>query len=119
MTHSLTLWLARLAVTKRGFWGITLLFSVCLALISLVASLPVISSINQKTLRTLDAQLLRRAELAIDYAFIALGELSEKGATTCESSSLVEFRKTIYHYSVIKDIRVSDSSSNVSCSANP
>jgi c-di-GMP phosphodiesterase len=119
MTHSLTLWLARLAVTKRGFWAITLLFSVCLALISLVASLPVISSINQKTLRTLDAQLLRRAELAIDYAFIALGELSEKGATTCEFSSLVEFRKTIYHYSVIKDIRVSDSSSNVSCSANP
>ena len=95
------------------------MFSAASALISLITFFAVISSINDQTLRTLDAQLLRRAELAADYAFIALGELSEHGFSNCDPGSLVEFRKTIYRYGAIKDIRVSSTPSSISCSSYP
>jgi sensor c-di-GMP phosphodiesterase-like protein len=118
MTNLSAVWFAKLGATWRGRWAIALLFSATSAMISLIVFLAVISSINGKTLRTLDAQLLRRAELAVDYAFIALSELSERGLSNCDANSLAEFRKTIYRYGVIKDIRVSNSSSGVVCSAN-
>ena len=57
-------------------------------MISLIAFFAVISSINDTTLRTINAQLLRRAELTADYAFIALGELSERGFSNCDAGSL-------------------------------
>jgi sensor c-di-GMP phosphodiesterase-like protein len=117
MTNTSTLWFAKFGATWIGRWVIALLFSVASALISLIVFSAVISSINEKTLRTLDAQLLRRAELAVDYTFIALSELSENGFSNCDANSLAEFRKTIYRYGVIKDIRVSDSNGIV-CSAN-
>jgi sensor c-di-GMP phosphodiesterase-like protein len=117
MTNSSALWFAKFGATWRGRWAIAVLFSATSALISLIAFSAVISSINEKTLRTLDAQLLRRAELAVDYAFIALSELSEGGFSNCDSSSLAEFRKTIYRYGVIKDIRISNSF-GIACSAN-
>jgi sensor c-di-GMP phosphodiesterase-like protein len=118
MTNSSTLWFAKFGATWRGRWAIALLFSAASAMISLIVFLAVISSINDKTIRTLDAQLLRRAELGVDYAFIALSELSERGFSDCGANSLAEFRKTIYRYGVIKDIRVSNSSSGVVCSVN-
>jgi sensor c-di-GMP phosphodiesterase-like protein len=118
MTNPSTLWFARLGATWKGRWAIALLFSLASALISFIAFSAVIPSINDKTLRAVDAQLLRRAELAVDYAFIALSELSERGFSNCDANSLAEFRRTIYRYGVIKDIRFSDSSGLV-CSANP
>jgi sensor c-di-GMP phosphodiesterase-like protein len=117
MTNPSTLWFAKFGATWRGRWAIALLFSVTSAVISLIVFSAVISSINDKTLRNLDAQLLRRAELGVDYAFIALSELSERGLSNCDANSLAEFRKTIYRYGVIKDIRVSNSS-GIACSAN-
>jgi len=118
MTNSSTLWFAKFGATWWGRWAIALLCSATSAMISLIVFLAVIASVNDRTIRTLDAQLLRRAELAVDYAFIALSELSERGFSNCDSSSLAEFRKTIYRYGVIKDIRVSNSSSGFTCSAN-
>jgi sensor c-di-GMP phosphodiesterase-like protein len=117
MTNPSTLWFAKFGATWRGRWAIALLFSATSATIALIAFSAVISSLNDKTLRTLDGQLLRRAELAVDYAFIALSELSERGLSNCDAASLAEFRKTIYRYGVIKDIRVSNSSGIV-CAAN-
>jgi c-di-GMP phosphodiesterase len=117
MTSISTLWFAKFGATWRGRWIIALLFSAASALISLIVFSAVISSINDKALRTLDAQLLRRAELAIDYTFIALSELAENGFSNCDANSLAEFRKTIYRYGVIKDVRVSNSNGIV-CSAN-
>jgi sensor c-di-GMP phosphodiesterase-like protein len=118
MTKPSTLWFAKFGATWKGRCALVLLFSAASAVISLIAFLAVISPINDKTLRTLDAQLLRRAELVVDYAFIALSELSERGFANCDASSLAEFRKTIYRYGVIKDIRVSNSSHGITCSAN-
>jgi sensor c-di-GMP phosphodiesterase-like protein len=117
MMNPSALWFAKFGATWRGRWAIALLFSVTSVVISLIAFSTVISSINDKTLRTLDAQLLRRAELAVDYAFIAVSELSERGFSNCDANSLAEFRKTIYRYGVIKDVRVSNSF-GVACSAN-
>ena len=117
MTNPSTLWFAKFGATWRGRWAIALLFSVTSAMISLIAFSAVISSINDRRLRTLDDQLVRRAELAVDYAFIALSELSERGFSNCDANSLAEFRKTIYRYGVIKDIRVSNSF-GIACSAN-
>jgi c-di-GMP phosphodiesterase len=119
MTNSSRLWLAKFGATWKGRWAIALMFSATSALISLIAFYAVISSINNNTLRTLDAQLLRRAELAADYAFIALGEISERGFSNCDASSLSEFQKTIYRYSAIKEIRVFNSSSSIACSSYP
>ena len=56
---------------------------------------------------------------AVDYAFIALGELVEKGAADCTPGTLSELRKPVYRRGSIKDIRVVDSSGNIQCSAFP
>ncbi len=117
MTNPSTLWFAKFGTTWKGRWAIAFLFSIASSLISLVAFSAVISSVNDKTLRSLNAQLLRRAELAVDYAFIALSELSERGFSNCDANSLAEFRKTIYRYGAIKDIRVSNSF-GAACSVN-
>jgi sensor c-di-GMP phosphodiesterase-like protein len=119
MTKLSATWLARLAVTRRGACAIALACSIVSVLTASLVFLAAISWINEKTLHTIDAQLLRRAELTFDYAFIALGDLSERGYTSCDAAALAEFRKTIYRYSAIKDIRVIDSSNAVACSAFP
>ena len=109
----------RFGATGKARWSIALLFSAISALVSLAGFFGAISIINDKSIKTLDAQLLRRAELAVDYAFIALSELAERGFANCSANSVAEFRKTVYRYSVIKDIRVVNSAHRIVCSANP
>ena len=119
MTRHKTVWLARAAVSRRGFWAVVLAFSAISGTLALLAFFAVIPSLNQRTLQSLDAQLLRRAELAADHALIALGELFEGGFVGCEEASITQLKKAIYRYGVLKDIRVSNSQGDVLCSANP
>ncbi|MGP0089173.1 MAG: EAL domain-containing protein [Xanthobacteraceae bacterium] len=74
---------------------------------------------NTKQLRELNELVLRRAELAVDYAFIALGELVEKGTASCDQAATSDLRRQVYQRSIIKDIRVVDGSGRVICSAFP
>lgn len=119
MTKKLMLRLARIALSRRGFWAIALASSSLFGTIAALAFLAVMPFVNQQTLRSLDAQLLRRAELSIDYALIALSELIETGDATCTSASIPRLQDLVYRYSVIKDVRIYDSLRGTLCSANP
>lgn len=119
MTKDLTLWLARIALSRRGFWTIAFASSSLFGTAAALIFLAVIPFVNQQTLRSIDAQLLRRAELSIDYALVALSELIETGFTACAPASVLRFQDLVYRYSVIKDVRVFDSSRGTLCSANP
>jgi sensor c-di-GMP phosphodiesterase-like protein len=118
MTQPWTLQLARIAVRRNGYWAIALLFSAAFGIASLLAFLAVIPSLNERNMRALNAQLLRRAELAADHALLALAELYEGGFADCDTLSIVQMRNTIYRYSNLKDVRVF-SSQKMLCSAYP
>lgn len=62
--------------------------------------------------------MLRRVELTADYAIIALADLFESASIGCDEKSIEQFRRTIFHYGALKDVRVADSSLRVRCSAN-
>ena len=117
MTKHWTLWLARIALRKKGYWAIPLLLSAAFGILSALSFLAVIPSLNDRTLRALDAQLLRRAELAADHALLALGELSQGGFVGCDNTSIVQMRKAIYRYGNLKDVRVFAASRSQLCSA--
>jgi sensor c-di-GMP phosphodiesterase-like protein len=111
--------LARIAVRRGGFWGIAVTFAVICAIVSALILFAVAPSLDDEKLQVLDSQLLRRAELTADHAIIALADLFESGSIGCDEKSIKQFRKTIYRYSALKDVRVSDSTLRVRCSANP
>jgi sensor c-di-GMP phosphodiesterase-like protein len=79
----------------------------------------VIDTQNRKQISELNRLILHRAELAADYAFIALGEMMEKGVLGCDASALREFRRHVYQRSTVKDIRAVDANGAVICSAFP
>jgi hypothetical protein len=74
---------------------------------------------NRRQLDELNGLALRRAELAIDYAFTALGETAEQGIVSCDEAVLGEIRRHVYQRSTVKDIRVVHESGQVICSAFP
>ncbi len=74
---------------------------------------------NRKQLRELSNLIVRRAEISVDYAFLTLGELVEKGTAGCDAAALGELRRQVYRRSTIKDIRIVDRSGRVVCSAYP
>ena len=117
MAKHWTLWLARIALQKKGYWAVPFLLAAGFGIVSALSFLAVIPSINDRTLRALDAQLLRRAELAADHALLALAELSEGGFAGCDSASIVQMRKAIYRYGNLKDVRVFGASRSLLCSA--
>jgi sensor c-di-GMP phosphodiesterase-like protein len=78
-----------------------------------------IDSQNWKHLRELNELALRRTELAVDYAFLALGELVEGGITGCDEATLGKFRRQVYVSSTVKDIRIVDGDGRAQCSAFP
>lgn len=117
MTKHWTLWLARIALRKKGYWAIPLLLSGAFGILSALSFLAVIPSLNDGTLRALDAQLLRRAELAADHGLLALAELFEGGFVGCDNPSVVRMRKAVYRYGNLKDVRVFGASGSQLCSA--
>lgn len=79
----------------------------------------IITHQNRKHVEELNAQALRRSEMAIDYAFTALSELVEQGVTGCEEATVAELRNQVHQHSTVKDIRIVDASGHASCSAFP
>lgn len=74
---------------------------------------------NRERMHELAASTLHRAELAADYAFIALGELTERSNIVCSPYTVEYFRAQIYRRAIVKDIRVVDAAGNTLCSAFP
>jgi sensor c-di-GMP phosphodiesterase-like protein len=78
-----------------------------------------IDSQNRKQLRELSNLIVHRAEISVDYAFLTLGELVEKGVAGCDAAGLGELRRQVYRRSTVKDIRIVDQTGHVVCSAYP
>lgn len=74
---------------------------------------------NRKQLRELSNLIVHRAEISVDYAFLTLGELVEKGVAGCDAAGLGELRRQVYRRSTVKDIRIVDQTGHVVCSAYP
>jgi len=74
---------------------------------------------NRSQLHQLNQFVLGRAELEVDFAFIALGDLVEVGAAGCDPAALVQMRRQVYLRSTVKDIRVIDSAGRSRCAAFP
>lgn len=76
-----------------------------------------VDALNRQQLDDLTRLVLRRAELEVDFAIVALSELAEKGATDCSAGSLAAMRRQVYEKSTIKDIRIVDASGRARCAA--
>ena len=74
---------------------------------------------NSQQMQELAVSTLHRAELAADYAFIALAELSERSGIVCSAETLAVFRAQIHKRAIVKDIRVIGAGGDTLCSAFP
>src|SRR5271168_180178 len=72
---------------------------------------------NHRELNHLTELVLHRSELAVDYAFITLSDLAEKGEANCDQTALVEFRRQVYRRGSVKDIRLIDGAGKTLCAA--
>jgi sensor c-di-GMP phosphodiesterase-like protein len=61
--------------------------------------------------------VLRRSEVAVDYASASIDEIATSGSVSCDPSSLQIFRLHVYQRSAIKDVRVANADGSVVCSA--
>jgi sensor c-di-GMP phosphodiesterase-like protein len=61
--------------------------------------------------------LLRRSEVAVDYASASIDEIEHSGRVGCDPSSLQIFRLHVYQRSTIKDVRLVNADGSVICSA--
>lgn len=75
---------------------------------------------SRRQLIDLAQLVLRRAELEVDFAIVALGELAQRGVVDCSPQSLAVMRRQVYEKSNIKDIRIIGGDAGVTrCSAFP
>jgi sensor c-di-GMP phosphodiesterase-like protein len=78
---------------------------------------------NRQQLNELAEQMLRRSELGVDYAFIALGKIAESdkisAAAPCSETFRSSLRQSVFRHSTIKDIRLLDRNGAIVCSAFP
>lgn len=72
---------------------------------------------NRQQIADLNQQMLRRAEMGIDYAFMALGSIAEKSALDCSAGLRAIMREQVFETATIKNVRVIDGSGKVLCSA--
>jgi sensor c-di-GMP phosphodiesterase-like protein len=79
----------------------------------------IIETQNHRQLKETTARILERAEVAVDYAFIGLGEITENGHAHCGNEALVAIRRLVYQRGTIKDIRVIEDYGRSTCSAFP
>lgn len=78
-----------------------------------------VHSRNTAQLAQMSSQLLSRAELAVDYAVITLGDLMSAGVDTCGIDAPGLLRESISRRGAIKNILVADELGNVLCSGLP
>jgi sensor c-di-GMP phosphodiesterase-like protein len=99
--------------------GFAALFALAANLLSGMAT----DTRNRQQLNELAEQMLRRSELGVDYAFIALGKIAESGAfgaaAPCSETFRSSLRQRVFRHSTIKDIRLLDRNGTILCSAFP
>src|SRR5271154_6450133 len=61
--------------------------------------------------------VLRRSEVAVDYASASIEEIERTGRVGCDPASLQIFRLHVYQRSAIKDVRLANADGSVICSA--
>jgi len=68
-------------------------------------------------LNELTEVVLRRSELAVDFAAASLDELAKRDLTSCAPAALQAIRLHVYQRSAIKDVRLVNPDGSVVCSA--
>ncbi|MCC2095749.1 MAG: EAL domain-containing protein [Hyphomicrobiales bacterium] len=78
---------------------------------------------NRQQIGELAEQMLRRSELGVDYAFIALGKIAENATVTastpCSETLKSTLRQSVFKHATIKDFRILDRNGKILCSAFP
>jgi sensor c-di-GMP phosphodiesterase-like protein len=77
----------------------------------------VIESQQSRQLEELTDVVLRRSEVAVDFAAATLDELAKHGTLNCDPASLQAVRLQVYQRSAVKDIRLVNRDGSVICSA--
>lgn len=103
--------------TKLGYAAVVLVLSV-FALLGTKVTYDYFHLKQNKTyLEDLNQRLLVRAELAADYAILALHEANVNSANTCSTESIDSLSSILYSLGNVKDIAVLDHAGNISCTA--
>jgi c-di-GMP phosphodiesterase len=79
---------------------------------------------NRQQLTEISEQMLRRAELGVDFAFMALGAVAETSALDasghkCSAAVKQTLRSNVFRHATIKDIRLLDKNGRIICAAFP
>jgi sensor c-di-GMP phosphodiesterase-like protein len=72
---------------------------------------------QSRQLNELAEIVVRRSELAVDFAAESLDELTRRGLVNCEAASLQAIRLHVYQRSAVKDVRLVNPDGSVICSA--
>jgi len=72
---------------------------------------------QSRQLNELAEIVVRRSELAVDFAAATLDELAARGLVTCDAASLQAIRLHVYQRSAVKDVRLVNPDGSVICSA--
>jgi len=81
------------------------------------AATALIAAQQYRQLDELTEVVLRRSEVAVDYASAGIDAIAKTGQVGCEPSSLQIFRLHVYQRSAIKDVRLVNADGSVICSA--
>ena len=81
------------------------------------AASALITAQQYRQLDELTEVVLRRSEVAVDYASAGIDAIAKTGQVGCEASSLQIFRLHVYQRSAIKDVRLVNADGSVICSA--
>jgi sensor c-di-GMP phosphodiesterase-like protein len=72
---------------------------------------------QSRQLNELAEIVVRRSELAVDFAAASLDELAARGLVTCDAASLQAIRLHVYQRAAVKDVRLVNPDGSVICSA--
>jgi sensor c-di-GMP phosphodiesterase-like protein len=72
---------------------------------------------QSRQLNELADVVVRRSELAVDFAAASLDELATRGLVNCDATSLQAIRLHVYQRSAVKDVRLVNPDGSVICSA--
>jgi sensor c-di-GMP phosphodiesterase-like protein len=81
------------------------------------ATTAVIEAQQGRQLNELTEVVLRRSEVAVDFASASIAEIAKSGHVGCDPSSLQVFRLHVYQLPTVKDVRLARSDGAVICSA--
>jgi sensor c-di-GMP phosphodiesterase-like protein len=103
--------------TKLGYFSVVLVLSISALFGTKVAYEYFHFKQNKTYLQDLSQRLLVRAELAADYAILALHEANVSAASTCDVESINRLSGILYSRGNIKDIAILDKAGNIRCTA--